>query len=311
MRRALVLLFAILLPVPSFAASTVTVQTGAPDDQVQKLVDAERAFARKASDTNIRDAFFAYMADEAILFRPTPVNGKEFFRGRPANPGPVLTWYPSYAELSGSNDLGWTTGPWELRAAKDKEPASWGHFATVWQRQFDGSFKVLIDEGHSCKKPPQDSLTWGRLPGILKQDTMVSLPEFVNAQKALLQADADYSKLLVEQGMGAALARYADDDVRLLRDDQPELRGIAGAGKALEHEWDAGVAAWDTKAGAISKATDLAFTYGIAKLGEKAKDAPDGRKVFRVWRRKPGSDWKLALDVTNAFPPPAPAPKKP
>jgi hypothetical protein len=30
--------------------------------------------------------------------------------------------------------------------------------------------------------------------------------------------------------------------------------------------------------------------------------------VFRVWRRKPGLDWKLALDVTNALPPPPPAP---
>jgi ketosteroid isomerase-like protein len=249
------------------------------------------------------------MADDAILFKPTPVNGKEFFRARPANPGPILAWYPSYAELSGSNDLGWTTGPWEYREAKGKEPAAWGHFATVWQRQLDGSFKVLIDEGtpaRSRRRTP-DVGAPARHPQAGRD---VSLPEFVGAQTSLLAADAAYSKLLVEQGMGAALAKYADDDVRLLREDRPELRGIAAAGKALEHEWDAGVAAWDTKAGAISKATDLAFTYGMAQLGEKAKE-PDGRKVFRVWRKKPGADWKLALDVTNAVPPPAPAAKKP
>src|SRR5688572_15778906 len=98
MRRAFLLVFALALPASSIAASTVTVQTGPPDEQVQQLVDAERAFAKKALDSSIRDAFFEYLANDAILFRPTPVNGKEHFRARPANPGPILAWYPSYAE---------------------------------------------------------------------------------------------------------------------------------------------------------------------------------------------------------------------
>ena len=311
MRRAFILVFALALPVSSLAASTVTVQTGPPDVQTQELVDAERAFAKKALDTNIRDAFFENMDMEAILFRPTPVNGKEFFRNRPANPGPVLAWYPSYAELSGTGDMGWTTGPWEFRAAKDKAPEAWGHFASVWRRDTKGKFHVLLDEGHSCPKPPQDSLTWARLPGMLKGGDLISLPELVATQNSLNAIDAGYSKLLVEQGVGAALARYADDDVRVLREEQPELRGIEQAGKTLAHEWDSGVAAWDLRVGALSKSNDLAFTYGIAKMGEKAKDSPDGRKVFRVWRRRPEGEWKLALDVTNPVPPPPPAPKKP
>jgi ketosteroid isomerase-like protein len=140
---------------------------------------------------------------------------------------------------------------------------------------------------------------------------MRPLAEFVAAQGSLVAVDAAYSKLVAEQGVGAALARYADDDVRVLREDRPQLQGVDAAGKALEHEWDAGVTAWDVKAGGMSAANDLAFTYGIAKLGAKAKDSPDGRKVFRVWRRKPGNEWKLALDVTNPVPPTPPAPKKP
>src|SRR5678815_973412 len=101
MRRALLFVFVLALPASSFAAGAVTVRTGLPDPEVQQLVEAERAFAKMAQATNIRDAFFANMDDESILFRPTPVNGKDFYRTRPANPGPVLTWYPSYAELSG------------------------------------------------------------------------------------------------------------------------------------------------------------------------------------------------------------------
>jgi len=311
MRRVFLLVFALGLPASSFAASTVTVRTGLPDPEVQQLVEAERAFAKKALDTNIRDAFFENMAEDAILFRPTPVNGKDFFRTRPANPGPVLTWYPSYAELSGTGDMGWTTGPWEFRSAKDKQPEAWGHFASVWRRNFKGKFQVLFDEGHSCPQPPQDSLTWARLPGTLDGKDMVPLAELAATHQALIAVDAGYSKLLAEQGVGAALARYADDDVRVLREEKPELRGVAPAGKALEHEWDAGVTAWDVKVGGMSQANDLAYTYGLAQLGAKAKDSPDGRKVFRVWRRKPGNEWKLALDVTNPVPPTPPAPKKP
>jgi ketosteroid isomerase-like protein len=312
MRRVALLVFALALPAAAFAASTVTVQSGPPDEQVQRLVDAERAFAKKALDTNIRDAFFENMAEEAILFRPTPVNGKEFFRGRPANPGPVLAWYPSYAELSGTGDMGWTTGPWEFRPAKDKKPEAWGHFASVWSRDTKGKFHVLLDEGHSCPKaPPQDSLTWARLPGSLNGREMVPLAELSATREALTATDAAYSQLLVEKGVGEALARHADDDVRLLRDERAELRGMKDAGKELAKEWAAGATAWDVKIGGMSQANDLAFTYGIVTLGAKAKDSPDGRKVFRVWRRRPGAEWKLALDVTNPVPPPPPAPKKP
>jgi ketosteroid isomerase-like protein len=253
------------------------------------------------------------MAEDGILFRPTPVNAKEFFAGRPANPGPILTWYPSYAEISSRGDLGWTTGPWEYQSSKDKKPEAWGHFATVWRLQPKGGYKVLIDEGHSTpSKPPQDSLSWAILPTRQGEGVTTELKTLIKSQQSLIEADAAYSKALAEEGLGAALTHFADDDVRLLREAKPEFRGVADASKALPHEWEAGVTAWDMKPGAISYTCDLAFTYGIATMGAKAKDSPNGRKVFRVWRRSsPEADWKLALDVTNPLPAPPPAPKKP
>jgi ketosteroid isomerase-like protein len=312
MRRALLLLA--VLALPAFAEPTVNVQTGPPDEGIAPMVNAEMAFAKKALDTNIRDAFFENMDDEGIVFRPTPVNAKEFFRGRPQNPGPVLTWYPSYAEIAGSGDLGWTTGPWEYRSAKDKEPEAWGHFATVWRRGIRGQWKVLIDEGHSCPRPPQDSLTWAHLAGRTQADGTPSLAAFAKANTSMIAADAAYSKALESEGMAKALAAWADDDVRLLREDQPEFRGAAKAGEALEHEWDGGVTSWDLRPGAVARTADLGFIYGIATMKAAGKSGTNARKVFRVWHRKPEGQWRLALDVTNpAPPPPAPpkAPKKP
>jgi ketosteroid isomerase-like protein len=299
----------LVLPPAALAAALVQVQHGAPDADVATLVAAELAFCRQAAATSIRDAFFENMAANSILFRPEPVNGKDFYGGRPPNPGPVLTWAPSYAELAGSGDLGWDIGPWEYRSAKDKPVEAWGEFASVWQRQTDGKWKVLFDEGHSCAKPPRDSLAWARLTSRTKDGEMVSLTEFEGAHRRLLAADSAYSKSLLADGVGKALSLYADEDVRVLREDRPMLKGAEAAGKVLEHEWDGGADAWQTQAGAMSKGTDLAVTYGMVTVPAQKKDAATRRKIFRVWRRAPDGGWKLALDVTNGIPAPPPAPK--
>jgi ketosteroid isomerase-like protein len=298
----------LVLALPSIvnAEGIVKVQHGAPESEVAALVAAENAFCKKAAETSIRDAFFEYMADNAILFRPGPVNGKEFFRARPSNPGPVLTWHPTYAELSSTGDLGWTTGPWEYRSEKDKPAEAWGHFASVWKKQISGKWKVIFDEGHSCKAPPEDSLTWGRLTSKIEEGDIALIKQFTTAHAKLLEADAAYSQALVADGIGGALAKFGDEDVRVLREDQPLLVGAEASGKALEHEWDGGAKAWDTNAGVISNGTDLAVTYGTVSLPAKGKGKPEGRKVFRVWRRAPDGGWKLALDVTNPMPAPPP-----
>ena len=314
MRPVLIFAFAVMLlaPTAARAESLVTPQTGAPDEGVATMVAAERAFNTMAAKTSIRDAFFESMADNSILFRPGPVNGKEYFRARPSNPGPVLSWYPSYAELSGTGDLGWTLGPWEYRSAKDKPAEAWGHFATLWQRQTDGKWKVLFDEGHSCARPPQDSLAWARLTARTKDGDVVHLAQFTGAHSNLLATDRAYSEALAAHGLGGALEKYADDDVRVLREEHPLLTGAKAAGKELGHEWDGGAEAWEMKAGAISKGVDLALTYGTVSLPKRGKAAVAGRKVFRIWRAAPDGGWKLALDVTNPMlPPPPPAPKTP
>jgi ketosteroid isomerase-like protein len=312
MRIALTLLATLLLAGTSAADPIAQTRHDAPDGDAATLVAAERAFNAMAAAKNIRDAFYENMADSSILFRPGPVNGREFYRGRPANPGPVLTWYPSYAEVSNTGDLGWTTGPWEYRASKDKKAEAWGHFATVWKKQLSGKWKVVFDEGHSCAQPPQDSLEWARLGSFATNDSMVSLPRLIAGAGRLTQADAQYSQALAEKGIGEALEAWGDDAVLLLREDKPALRGAKAAGKELEHEWDGGVAAWDMHPGAISKATDLAFTWGTANLPAKGGKPAVSRKVFRVWHRVPDEGWKLALDVTNPMaPPPPPATKKP
>ena len=88
----------------------------------------EQAFSKMAEEKNTRDAFLAFIADDGLLFRPGAVNGKKWMLEHPAprstDKKPLLAWQPSFAGMSASGDMGFTTGPWEFKAdVKDEKPA--------------------------------------------------------------------------------------------------------------------------------------------------------------------------------------------
>src|ERR1044071_4411891 len=86
---------------------------------LQEMVKTEQAFSKMAEEKSTRDAFLAFIADDGLLFRPGAVNGKKWLLEHPAPPtenNPLLAWQPSFADMSASGDMGFTTGPWEFKA---------------------------------------------------------------------------------------------------------------------------------------------------------------------------------------------------
>src|SRR5436305_565275 len=77
---------------------------------LDSLVAAEKAFAKDAAEKGPHDSFLDFLADDGVMFTPDPVNGKEWLRGHPAQPG-LLSWFPVYSEVSLAGDLGYNTGP--------------------------------------------------------------------------------------------------------------------------------------------------------------------------------------------------------
>jgi ketosteroid isomerase-like protein len=66
-----------------------------------------------------------------------------------------LTWTPVKAEMAASGDLGYTFGNYVLKAKdKDGHPVvHYGKYATVWKKQKDGRWKVVMDMGNSSPDP--------------------------------------------------------------------------------------------------------------------------------------------------------------
>src|SRR5947209_2622659 len=79
------------------------------------VVEAEHAFALYSIEHGMKEAFLRFAAPDGIIFRRSPVNAVEAWTQTNPAPAGLLTWYPTYADVSRAGDLGWTTGPYEFR----------------------------------------------------------------------------------------------------------------------------------------------------------------------------------------------------
>jgi hypothetical protein len=125
-----------------------------------KMADTERAFARRARETTVREAFIDFFADEAVSFAPDPTPARESLKKdtRPQPPGFQLLWEPRLGDVAASGDLGYLTGPAEyIRTGK---PTGYGNYFSVWKRQPDGEYRVILDS-RPRREHPESSATRG------------------------------------------------------------------------------------------------------------------------------------------------------
>lgn len=147
-------------PPPPVPARPAPVLVGAG---AEALANAERAFARLSVERGPVAAWAAFFAPDAVQL---PAD-QEAIRGREAilawlktggldTPGIVLDWWPLHAEVATGGDLGYTFGEWEVRrqdAVPDAQPLVRGKFTSVWKKQADGTWKVILDTGNEYPVP--------------------------------------------------------------------------------------------------------------------------------------------------------------
>lgn len=244
------------------------------------MVAAEKAFAADASARNTRDAFVDALAEDSVMFSPGPTGGKRLWEGKVANKN-RLEWTPEVAEIASSGDLGYTSGPWRLTADGADRPAAFGHFFTIWKKQTDGKWKVLVDHGISHREVPfpEKVLRRGGV-GVGRPPTWpVGVAELRSVDLAPI---------------GELNSRMVSADFLRLREGiLPDSRAEGRAFPSDARRVDTGLV--------ISSAGDLAATWG---------GAADGPSWIRVWRRPsaedaPGKGWQLAAELAVPAAPPA------
>jgi ketosteroid isomerase-like protein len=115
------------------------------------LMQADRDFAKATAEKGV-DGWMSFMAPGAVLLGAEPVVGPEKIKAamiKELAPGSHLTWEPIKAEFIGDGNIGYTIGRFESRSTdKDGKPkVQKGTYMTTWQKQKDGSWKVIGDIG--------------------------------------------------------------------------------------------------------------------------------------------------------------------
>lgn len=279
------------------AAFTLAVTLSAQDavtPDLLTLAEAERAFAKTATVKGIRDSFLEFFADDAIALTPHPSPAKDRLRSRPSVPfsESALLWEPRTGDIASSGELGWLTGPSTFTNRKENGPPSHGNYLSVWRKQADGSWKVLIDIGASAPAPVPFA------PGFTRfafgpryagtEDKAAATASLLNADRAL---NADLSK---QSSATAYMARIASN-VRLHRDGMVAVTGRDAASSWLASATPSFTATTNT--GEAARSADVGYTYGTyEKQGATAKGA-----YLRIWSRTPRGEWLIVAEV---MPPP-------
>ena len=124
----------------------------------EALLETDKAFARLAVQRGTAEAFYAYAAEDAVVFPmgELPVHGREAIRIAMSTGGQSqLRWEPRDAHISRTGDMGYTWGFFEASGqGPDRRPAlRHGKYVTIWQRQPDGSWKFTVDIGNPGPPP--------------------------------------------------------------------------------------------------------------------------------------------------------------
>jgi ketosteroid isomerase-like protein len=150
---------------PSTAPNPLTDPTVKPGKMF--LFDLEARFAK---DVLARGgaAFADWFADDGVALGngQAPVVGKVAIAKSAAWDPKVyqLTWTPTDAVLGPSGDIGYTWGHFEghSKDANGNPVTTTGRYITIWRKQPDGNWKVVLDAGANepaaagdcCKLPP-------------------------------------------------------------------------------------------------------------------------------------------------------------
>ena len=259
------------------------------------MLENETKFVAQGQEEGARAASLAFLAEDAIMFEPGPVNAKKTWSARTED-ALSLKWEPAFAAMARSGDLGFTTGPAEWRKNKeDEKPLGYGQYISIWKKQKDGSWKVVLDVGGSV---PSRQKVEG-LPELSISETPASpKPEAESAARRLRKAEQWFTET-AKTDSTAALVGSSSETIRVHRDGVFPALGREPAGLMLSVR--RGKLTRERLGGDMSAAGDLAYSYGKYTL-VRTQNTERGH-YLQIWQTDAAGAWKLVLDYESALKP--------
>lgn len=272
----------------TFIAASVTFGAYAQksDGSTKSLVNAEKSFAESAAKDGEKTAFQNFSANDALVFRPNPVNAKTFYATQQDTKN--LSWSPVYARVSKSGDWGFTTGTFEVSG----ETKVYGDYLSIWKAVND-RWELALDLGTTHNKPLH------KAQGEFIEPVSFYKPKFITSKQIAAGTDII---LTTEKTLNATLKSYStaafagflNPDARVLF---PGQEPIIGKDKILTF-YNGMIGKISLKTTKADKALggDLAYTYGIATIDYKADLRESFNYVF-IYERQADHNWNIIAQV--------------
>jgi ketosteroid isomerase-like protein len=257
-----------------------------------QMIEAERAFAARALIVGWKQAFLEYFAVDAVGFAGGQSGyAREQIAGNPDPPKDhELIWEPRYGDVAASGELGYLTGPSRnILPSRNNGRPRHGVYASVWKRQRDGSFKVVIDPGTDAPSAAPFATGFTRAPSANR-----FTGDYDETTPPLSAADGILNSALRTGQASAYRGRLADG----ARFHRPNTLPIVGERNITR--WLSSQPSFTTADGRYAEAArsgDLGYTWGTYTAGPARKPTQRGHYV-RVWVRERNGQWKIAMDIT-------------
>jgi ketosteroid isomerase-like protein len=288
--RAAAATFAAML----LCAAALHAQQPSLPSALSTLAQTERAFAARAMVVGWKQAFLEYFADDAVGFDGDKTeSAKAQLKPVPDPPKDLqLLWEPRFGDIAASGELGWLTGPsTTINPARNNGAPRYGNYASVWKRQPDGTFKVVLDVGIPVPMEPTFAPGFTRASAA---DRYTGRDTVAAATMALRTADTTLNQA-AQRSQEMAYTSRVTPDARLHR---PGLLPLTSA--AAIDAWartQPPYSAAETRFAETAQSRDLGYTYGTYAVAAAGESAAQEGFYTRVWVRGRDGGWRVALDV--------------
>jgi hypothetical protein len=271
----------------SASAAGVDAVPQCPDGHqgLRGLLDTEYAFAERAR-TSVRAAFLDYLADDSLVLQPGPLPGRPFYTAAKES-NDTLEWYPAVADLAGSEDLGFTSGPWVYTVAGGGAQIH-GHFLSIWKRDAGCHWRVEFDAGvsHAPAATAEAKLVAEQASPIKSQ----APPATLVAADAAGQALKEFQDTVQQSGMPAGLRTYAlISDFRLYVEGEAPM-AVTPATAYFAKGWN--LEGW--REAARGRSADASLLYAVGEVTDTKKNSRHA--YVQIWRYDPRiANWGLRV----------------
>ena len=272
------------------AAAQQPPASGTSPAPLSEIVETERAFAARALVVGWKAAFLEYFADEAVGFQAGAAGlAKDQIAQAPDPPKELaLIWEPRYGDISSSGEMGYLTGP--VLSKAPGRPDRHQIYTSVWKRQRNGTFKVILDVG----VPTPQAVPFG--PGVQRAPSANRFTgDYDDRTPPLSAADGVLNSALRDSQSRGYRGRLSSN-ARLHR---PGVLPLVGESRILAYL--AGQPRYtlgDTRYAESARSGDLGYTWGTYQLARRGAGGKIEEGFYaRVWTRQKSGQWQVALDV--------------